>query len=136
MVVKGWGIPGVPGTVAVANCDEDSPTKSSSNPIVGTWTFISLKINNELVTEDELIDAPSQIVFNSNGTGSMLFEDEEEPITAPMTWSTSGTQLTMQIPEEDTTICTYSVSGNTLTITFYDAEENPPETSVYTFTKV
>lgn len=118
----------------VFSCDNSEPTKPKSNSLIGTWVLSSMKVNNNTVNPDDYNDVAVKITFNSDGTGKVWIEDygyleEESPIS--FIWHTNDNQLSIQLSGEDEGVATYSVSGNTLTLTFSDEGES----WVFTYSK-
>lgn len=96
-------------SVSVTSCDDDGD--DMGNPIVGSWG---------LSEEDSGIAVSLVATFEENGTGtltaSITISDQTQSESDSFTWSTDGDQLTLTIDGE-TEVSTYSISGNTLTIT-------------------
>lgn len=96
--------------------DDDSGSDINDSALVGTWGITE-------VFEDEEFTA--LITFNANNSGRLVisstFEGETETETENFTWSTSGNRLTISGGGE-TTISTYAINGNELTITDLDGE--------------
>ncbi len=97
-------------SVAVTSCNEDDDD-AMGNPIVGSWA---------LSESEGGFEVSILATFNENGTGTLkatvAIGGESQSESEPFTWSTDGDQLTMTMDGE-TEVSTYSISGNTLTIT-------------------
>ena len=95
-------------TFAVSCADDDGIEKDS---LIGTWG---------LSESEEGIEYSLTANFKANATGTMsvvlTFLGESETNSESFNWSTEGNQLTMEIGGE-AEIATYSISGDTLTIT-------------------
>ncbi len=94
-------------SVSCSDDDDDNDV----NPLVGNW---------ELTESVEGYELSLTATFNSNLTGTMstvlTFEGETVTENESFTWSTDGNKLTLII-NGMTEISTYSISGNTLTVT-------------------
>jgi hypothetical protein len=79
-------------------------------------------------------DIVTQATFLAGGTGSVVFEDfgvPEDGSPFSLTWSASGGALTVDVEGEDPVVLSYTVSGDTLTLTF---SENG-DTAVFVYTR-
>ena len=96
-------------SVSLTSCEDDGD--DMGNPIVGSWG---------LSEEDSGIAVSLVATFEENGTGtltaSITISDQTQSESDSFTWSTDGDQLSLTMDGE-TEISTYSISGNTLTIT-------------------
>jgi hypothetical protein len=71
-------------------------------PIVGAWV--------------DPANPDNSITFNRDGSGVVTGSDGTAVIDMPITWSTSGNQLTISMSGFDVTVTsTFSITGNTLT---------------------
>ncbi|MDH5413358.1 MAG: lipocalin family protein [Flavobacteriaceae bacterium] len=96
--------------------DDDEMGDASDTALVGTWTITE--------TEGET-EFSEKVTFNANSSGDIVssytFDGTTETETVSFTWSTSGNKLTLVIAGE-TEIVTYSISGDSLTITTQDGD--------------
>jgi len=95
-------------SVSLTSCTEDD---DMGNPIVGSWG---------LTEADGGFEVSLVATFEENGTGilaaTITIQGESLTESDSFTWSTKGDQLTLTMDGE-TEVSTYSISGNTLTIT-------------------
>lgn len=96
-------------SVSLTSCSDDDD--DMANPLVGSWG---------LTEEDSGIEVSLVATFEENGTGTLMATitilDQSQTESDSFTWSTDGDQLTMTM-DGDTEVSTYSISGDTLTIT-------------------
>ena len=109
--------------VIFISCDDDNGTNPTPQPthdaaLVGTWELTTLKVNGVFIAPSMAEEIPVKIKFEADGTGTFWFETNGIPL--PLTWSTTGNQLT--IGDED--VGNYIVSGNTVTISFVEDGDN------------
>ena len=91
--------------IMIGGCGKDNPV-SSSQPLVGTWELVS--VNGNPFDEDESF----RLTFNANGTFSASDGDAG-------TYTIDGDTITLKGfgSENSDPPVTFSISGNTLTIT-------------------
>jgi hypothetical protein len=96
--------------------DDDEIGDANDTALVGTWTITETEGDTEL---------SEKVTFNANSSGDIVstytFDGTTETETVSFTWSTSGNKLTLVIAGE-TEIVTYSISGDSLTITTQDGD--------------
>ncbi len=101
----------------MSNDDDDNYDDSNGdNALVGTWGF----------TESaDGVAISVTVTFNENLSGTLVtsetFEGETISENESLTWSTDGNKLRLIIDGE-TDKLTYSISGDTLTVTDEDGE--------------
>ena len=98
-------------SVSVSSCNDDDDDEIAGNPILGSW----------VLTEAEAgFEVSLLATFKENGAGTLTatvsIGGESQTETDNFSWSTDGDQLTMTMNGE-TEVSTYSISGNTLSIT-------------------
>jgi len=119
-------------------CDSDdtNPAGVNSN-LVGTWTLTGVELSYMGQTESyTAAEMGMSITVTLNADGTMTGMDGTDSISG--TWSTSGNTITMidssgesDGPEN----ATYSLSGNTLRISFEETEEGMTFTMTMIFTR-
>jgi uncharacterized lipoprotein NlpE involved in copper resistance len=96
-------------SVSLTSCDDDGD--DMGNPIVGSWG---------LSEEDSGIAVSLVATFAESGTGTLTatitIDGQSQSESDSFTWSTDGDQLSLTMDGE-TEVSTYSISGDTLTIT-------------------
>jgi uncharacterized lipoprotein NlpE involved in copper resistance len=96
-------------SVSLTSCNDDDD--DMGNPIVGSWSVSEA---------DGGFEVDILATFKENGTGTLAatitIQGESLTESDSFTWSTNGDQLTMTM-EGETEVSTYSISGDTLTIT-------------------
>lgn len=96
-------------SVSLTSCDDDGD--DMGNPIVGSWG---------LSEEDGGFAVSLVATFAENGTGTLTatitIDGQSQSESDSFTWSTDGDQLSLTMDGE-TEVSTYSISGDTLTIT-------------------
>jgi hypothetical protein len=101
---------------AACSSDDDEMVDVGDTALVGTWAMSE---------SGGGIDISLKATFNANYSGTIVsvitFEGTPETQTEDFTWSTSVNKLTLVIAGE-TEIVTYSISGDTLTITDQDGD--------------
>ena len=97
-----------------------SSDSSNDNPLVGTW------IVKDVADEADIWFI--QITLKSDGTGSIVSDDEEEDYediddsNYYVRWTINGNTLRIDMGEghpDDSLIGTYTLNGNTLTYSFH-----------------
>jgi hypothetical protein len=89
--------------------------------LFGTWSLTTMKVNGTVVNPQDLDEVPVQLQFNSDGSGTVWLEDKGNPTGSDtFNWNTSQTQITFL----GIFTGTYSVVGNTLTITYMENSDN------------
>jgi hypothetical protein len=104
-------------SVSCSNDDDDNYDDSNGdNALVGTWGFTE--------SEDGVAISVT-VTLNENLSGTLVtsetFEGETISENESLTWSTDGNKLRLIIDGE-TDKLTYSISGDTLTVTDEDGE--------------
>jgi uncharacterized lipoprotein NlpE involved in copper resistance len=99
-------------SVSCNNDDDDNfDGGNGDNALVGIWGLIEL---------EEGVAISVTATFNENLSGTLVtsetFEGETASEFESFTWSTDGNKLRL-IFDEETEILTYSISGDTLTVT-------------------
>jgi hypothetical protein len=118
-----------------ASCDEDNPTESSTDSLVGTWSLTSLRADGMALNPDEEDEIPARIRFHSDkSTGVVWIEnygvpDDDNPIS--FSWSVNRSTVTIMVEGEFVSSMSYSVSDNGLTLT----EQDGSETIEFIFTR-
>ncbi len=94
--------------------------------LVGTWDLTEITLTGETgsftVTKEEF--DLMVVTFNSDKTHSSIDYLEGVPVNESGTWSTSGNEITFV--EDETWTALYTVSGNQMTLTWYDEDEEFP----------
>lgn len=92
------------------SCSDDNEDNNDSD-LVGTW---------KMSESEEGYEYSVLVTFKSDASGTIVsvetFDGETESDTENFTWGTDGNKLTLVIDGDQET-ATYSISGNTLTIT-------------------
>ena len=102
----------MPGLIGCGGSDDPS------NPLVATWTFVSMSDGTMVVTATSGLLSGS-ITLKSNGTVTGNFAVFGETTNISGTWNSTATHLTV-IDIDGTEIMPYSISGNTLTLSDND----------------
>ena len=98
----------------------DGDAAETANPIVGTWRQVSTTTHGNTVTV-EAEGIVNVVTANADGTWSETWSQGNETIQSHGTLSISGNQMTAVAPDEDfNQTWTFSVNGNTLTLTDAD----------------
>jgi hypothetical protein len=124
----------------LCGCDEDdSPTQSAENELVGTWALTRLTIVTEdgttVLTESLLGQMGASWIIELNGDNT--FESRYNLGALEIgagTWSTSGNELTI-VDSEGASAFEYSLDGNVLTLEWTDLEDGVEESLSGEFTK-
>lgn len=107
--------------------DSDDPKKSEAQTqidlLVGTWSATSVTHDNNVVTSD--FDEFKLTLAQAGTNESMTYTSVGRPTDVPSPWDATGTvafgsPVTSKIILGDGTPATYTVSANSLTITFDD----------------
>ena len=102
----------MPGLIGCGGSD------GSSNPLVATWTFVSMSNGAITVTAASGLLTGS-ITLKSDGTATGSFTVFGETTNINGTWNSTATHLTM-IEVDGTEVMPYSISGNTLRLSDTD----------------
>jgi len=96
--------------------DDDYDDDYGDNALVGIWG---------LMESDDGVAISVTVTFNENLSGTIVtsetFDGETESEFESFTWSTDGNKLRLKLDGE-TEKLTYSISGDTLTVTDEDGE--------------
>ena len=100
----------------LGNCDKSS-TKSTVDPLVGTWesTEMSIVMGSTAMTIVSDDDNNQTMIFNEDGTFSYTSVSDGDINSGNGTWSTNGDKLTT-IETDVTTVLDYSITGDVLTV--------------------
>ena len=123
-------------------CSDDDPTGPGADSIVGVWKGVKNTVfygsltnpdssNVEILTDD--ISFTLTIKDDNTYTVEFVFLGVTESISG--TWSVSGNTITITEPGEPTVTSDYSISGNTLTITSSETIDGYTIFEVTTFTR-
>jgi hypothetical protein len=108
------------GATLTGACSDGGP---EANPLVGTWNLTSVTVDGVPENPDDLIEIPVRFTFSDDGTGSADFETLGQPDgTDALTWSTNGGTLTLQFQGEVPEDITFTLNGDTLTLSGVDPD--------------
>ena len=95
--------------LGTVGCSDDDDDGGGGNPLVGTWKATSYN--------GQALDSSISVVatFRSDGTATTTMNIGGEVDTADGTWSAENGTLTVT-SDGETDSASYSISGNTLTI--------------------
>jgi len=105
-------------------CEDDDAT--DSNPLVGVYNMVSYSVSGDgmNITQDADANNSLTLVLSEGGTYSLQGILDGDSNSESGTWSTTGSTLTFiyEDPEEGTvtSIFSYTLSGNNLTISLTD----------------
>jgi len=105
-------------------CEDDDAT--DSNPLVGVYNMVSYSVSGDGVNITVDADANNSLVLvlSEGGTYSVQGSIDGESTSDSGTWSTTGSTLTFIYEDAEegtvTTIFSYTLSGNNLTMSFTD----------------
>ncbi|MEW6195200.1 MAG: DUF5004 domain-containing protein [Bacteroidota bacterium] len=97
-------------------CSEDSTSSSSEESLIGTWTLTSITlttINNTVLTPEQA-GMSGTIIMRADKTFEATFTTDGEPNTETGTWSVSGNTITLTSETETIVLENYSIQGNKL----------------------
>ncbi len=111
--------------------DENNPTGGNviAGGLTGTWSLTEVTINpgtdsaqvlNQLALQ--LAGVSMVLVVNEGGTYSITTTDSTGPSTETGTWSVSGNTITITPTGDTGEAIPYSLDGNTLTLTLGELE--------------
>ena len=105
--------------------DDNSPTGPGNvgevdNALVGTWVLT--KILAPIATTPDVAGIALTAVFNGDGTVIITTVDEEGTVVDAGVWGTSNGSITIALEGEDPATSSYSVDGNTATISDFAVE--------------
>ena len=111
----------------IISCSNNDANGPDTNSIIGTWNLTTMKVDGSTINPDEEDSIPYKIRFHSdNSTGVVWMKDyglldPDSPMS--FTWFTNGNILTIMVEEEVVEKVSYSVSGNTFSMTETDGSE-------------
>ncbi|MEN8192668.1 MAG: lipocalin family protein [Bacteroidota bacterium] len=112
--------------IALTCCKDDTATEPDTQPkhdqaLVGTWELTTCKLNGDPISSENFSDCPVKIEFTEVGSG-IVWTENYGTATGCKTfqWSTTNDELTIHQENEYPFVSTYTVSNNTLTISFVD----------------
>ncbi|MCD8266166.1 MAG: hypothetical protein LUC33_03320 [Prevotellaceae bacterium] len=105
-------------------CSDDDDDNGGSNSLNGTtWKLVSAREYD--YGEDEWDDDDAEgglgcwLTFNSNGTVTSNWYDDDDDDDCFIKYTFDGTTLTLNFSDDDCTIGSFVVDGNTATYTCY-----------------
>lgn len=102
--------------ILISACKE--LTESENNPLVGTWTLTTMRVNGTVVSAADYTDVPVKLLFLHAGSGTVWYEsDGKANGSASFIWSSAGNTITVKADGEEGKNVAYSVNSTTLTIT-------------------
>ena len=105
-------------------CEDDDAT--DSNPLVGVYNMVSYSVSGDgmNITQDADANNSLTLVLSEGGTYSLQGILDGDSNSESGTWSTTGSTLTFIYEDAEegtvTTIFSYTLSGNNLTISLTD----------------
>jgi hypothetical protein len=105
--------------------DDNSPTGPGNigevdNALVGTWVLT--KILSPIATTPDVAGIALTAVFSEDGTVLITTIDEEGTAVDAGVWGTSNGSITIALEGEEPATSSYSVDGNTATISDFAVE--------------
>lgn len=99
-------------------CSKNS-TESDTSPLLGNWTFTTMKVDGVEVNPDNYAEVFTKFLFSISGNGTVWIENKGKPNgSASMTWSENGSNFTIHISGRTSAATfAFSISGTKLTIT-------------------
>ncbi|NMB82479.1 MAG: lipocalin family protein [Ignavibacteria bacterium] len=105
--------------ILLSGCsNDDNPTSSSGDELVGTWILTKIILislgNTEL--NPAQVGFSGTIIMKSDRTFTATFSDSDGPSTDTGTWSVANGKLTMKSSSGETQVWPYGLTGNKLTV--------------------
>jgi len=117
----------IAGLVGCQNATSTTTNNDTTDPIVGTWTFVSSTSANGTITSAADQHKSAELTFKKDNTVTYSLTDSHGPSTTVCSWTKSGSAYQMTTPYG--TVIALTLSGNTLT------KKNAADSGFDTFTK-